>query len=166
MLQQILVLHTWLREMPLPFPITKLQPHPSKHPDVESVQTGAFFSVSCALTEYPTRTKSTEGGSFSLQFEGTHAITAGKVRQQEQVAIWPQCICRQESWQDMRLDYKTTSPRARERAQWLEHALLQRTCIQFLTSSSCGSQPPVTPAPLSRLNRHLQRYTYPYKSLI
>lgn len=53
--------------MLLPFPITKLQPGPSKHLNVESVQTRAFFFVSCARTKYLTKNNST-GGAFILAY--------------------------------------------------------------------------------------------------
>lgn len=54
--------------MSLPFPITKLQPGPSKHLNVESVQTGAFFFVSCARTKYLTKKKNSTGGVFILAY--------------------------------------------------------------------------------------------------
>lgn len=56
-----------LWEMLLPFPITELQPGPSKHLNVESIQTGAFFFVSCAGTKYLTKNNST-GGGFILAY--------------------------------------------------------------------------------------------------
>lgn len=51
--------------MSLPFPITKLQPGPSKHLNVESIS--FFFFVSCAGTKYLTKNNST-GGGFILAY--------------------------------------------------------------------------------------------------
>lgn len=76
-----------LWEMPLPFPTTNPQPGPSKHLNVESIQMGAFFFVSCARTKYLTKNNST-GGGFILPY----TLRGYRLSQQEKLggrSKWP-----------------------------------------------------------------------------